>query len=832
MYYVITINGLASCAVIFLLIATLRKSNKSLTDYALLGIFAAELGWLVSDGLGFVLAVRFGFISGIHGGITGTMIILQVYFIYLFCEFYPRGPLLPYFRLRLALVTLTALPLSAIAFTPLWIVNRRVVNGVKAGDPGQLFSLLPAWAIAVIFTGLFVMMLRARTMDQRSKRNTYIFAVAVLINMALALLVSYVLVYFGIYQFNFLGPVTCVVLVSSILYGINFYHLADMKTLIIRYGIHIFVGLAIGLSFFAYASTLFDGFIAGFLAFFLGIGYYRMVRPRIETLLAPARPRKERVVAEMLAGRLFDVRHLSLNDLLSEILRITLQRLDVESGVILVTGLGEKPIVQARGGIGEPPADGLRPLIRLAGRRLPEFALGHLDAVFLIEETESDFEPRNSLRMSGFRRRYPRTGRALHRTFQRLTEAGFTLLAPLISNREAVGYLVLAGRRGGRLYYQEDVELLDAIRTAAAVLIRNWKFYAEVRERNVEVEAEVTKLSRIVTGGDPVYQQVDERTLVFRSSAMEKILEHCEQAAGAAGQSVLILGETGTGKELISRHIHTVSTPDAPFVAVNCAAVPATLWEADLFGHLRGSFTDAREDREGRIAQASGGTLFFDEIGEMPLEMQAKMLRLLQERSYYPIGSNKPMRADCRFIFATNCDLEDMISRGTFRQDLYYRMNVFRIHIPALRERPEDLPPIANYLIEKLAADLGSKAARIEPGAMNALLNYDWPGNTRELENVLTRACAAASGDRLKLSDLPDVIKEEKRARKAGASVNMPVEPPLLTGNYRFLVNEYRKSLILAALRKARGNKTRAAELLGIKRTTLNGQISELGISV
>ncbi|MEQ9363288.1 MAG: sigma 54-interacting transcriptional regulator [Leptospirales bacterium] len=839
LYYVIFIDGLAAGIVVFLLIATLRKSNRTATDYTLVAIFLAELGWLLSDGLGFVLAVGFDFISPIHGGITGNMILLQILSIYLFCEHFPRGPVTRGFWIRLGVVLAGAIPLSVIAFTPLWIVDRRVIDGVKAGDPGPLFSLLPAWGIATIFLGLFVLLWRARTSDRRSRRNAYIFAVAALVNMGMALLVSYVAVYFGVYHFNFLGPVSCVVLVSSILYGISFHHFEDLKSLAIRYVIHIFVGATIGLSAFAYASTILNAFAAGFIAFFLGVAYYRVVRPRLEVLLQHNRPGRDRVVVEMLSGRLFDVRYLRFEDLLGEILQIALEKLQLPAGVVLARRpMDGSPLLVNEGPV-ELAGEKLRNFQRIEGRRLPEFALGDFDRVYLLEESGGPNAPQRATGgIAHVVQRLPRLGQALKGELDHLADAGFTALAPLVTNREICGYLVL--KKAG-LMYREDLEILDAIRTAAGVLIRNWRHYDDMKARAVQVEAGMERLSEVIASRRPTEYQLSDRKLVYSSAAMQEVLANCRQASGAAKQAVLILGETGTGKELVARSIHQMdfepapenspqARPPGPFVAVNCAAIPASQWESDIFGHVRGAFTDARENRAGKLAEAADGTLFFDEIGEMPLEMQAKMLRLLQERVYNPIGSNESRPADCRFVFATNCDLEAMIGAGTFRRDLFYRINVFAIQVPPLRDRLDDIAPIAASIVSRLADEFGTAPRSLDRGALGLLLKHNWPGNIRELENVLTRACSATNRQVLGEGDLPESLHATAASKRGRDATALPAEPPLLAGNYRLLVNQYRRSLILAALRKARGNKTRAAELLGMKRTTLNGQMTELRI--
>ena len=251
---------------------------------------------------------------------------------------------------------------------------------------------------------------------------------------------------------------------------------------------------------------------------------------------------------------------------------------------------------------------------------------------------------------------------------------------------------------------------------------------------------------------------------------------------------------------------------------------------------MRGAFTDARDTRAGKVKEAADGTLFFDEIGEMPLEMQAKMLRLLQERVYTPIGGSKTMTAGCRFIFATNRDLEERIAAGEFRRDLYYRINVFSVELPPLRERSEDIPILVNHFVEKFAAELGSGVTGIQGEAIRALMAHDWPGNIRELENVVIRALAGARGEILGPEDLPEGFaagRGESRApmRRSAARSARGARSGLTGGNFKDLVNDYRKALIQEALGKFGGNKTKTAEYLGLKRTTLYSQIEELDIT-
>jgi two-component system response regulator HydG len=277
--------------------------------------------------------------------------------------------------------------------------------------------------------------------------------------------------------------------------------------------------------------------------------------------------------------------------------------------------------------------------------------------------------------------------------------------------------------------------------------------------------------------------------------------------------SVLIEGETGTGKELVAKAIHRAGARQAgPFVAINCAAVPANLLESELFGHTRGAFTDAKAARDGLFVQASGGTLFLDEIGEMPLEMQAKLLRALQERTVRPVGSNSEVPFDTRIVAATHRDLEFEIENRRFREDLYYRINVVKISIPALRERGNDVLLLAANFLQKAAERNRQEPLALSPQVAALLLAYDWPGNVRELENCIERAVALARFSELSAEDLPDKVRCYSPRRFVVSADN---ESEILS------LDELERRYILRALKILNGNRSRAATVLGLDRRTL-----------
>ena len=279
--------------------------------------------------------------------------------------------------------------------------------------------------------------------------------------------------------------------------------------------------------------------------------------------------------------------------------------------------------------------------------------------------------------------------------------------------------------------------------------------------------------------------------------------------------SVLISGESGTGKELAARMIHLASQRrDAVFVAINCAAIPENLMESELFGHEKGAFTGATQARPGKFELAAGGTLFLDEIGELPLALQAKLLRVLQERTFERLGGRREIRADVRIVAATNRDLEAEIRERRFREDLYYRLNVFPIHLPPLRERRDGLPILTEYLVLRAAQQIGRAVSLVEPEVHAAFADYDWPGNIRELQNVIERAVILSSG-RITLSDLPELIRR-------------PVKQPSVTTDGSLQDRE--REAILEVLAQCDGNRRLAAERLGISKRTLQYRLKEYGL--
>jgi DNA-binding NtrC family response regulator len=303
--------------------------------------------------------------------------------------------------------------------------------------------------------------------------------------------------------------------------------------------------------------------------------------------------------------------------------------------------------------------------------------------------------------------------------------------------------------------------------------------------------------------------------IVGESPAMKEVFEMVQQVAPTP-VTVLLQGESGTGKELVARAIHQLSPRNKrPLVTVHCAALSPSLLESELFGHEKGAFTGATERRVGRFEQAQGGTLFLDEIGEIDASIQIKLLRFLGERTFERVGSNKTLTADARLIAATNKNLEDLVKAGTFREDLYYRLCVVEIRLPALRERKGDIPLLAQNFLREFSKEMGKDVKDFTADALETLINYAWPGNVRELRSALERAVVLCRGDRITVRDLPATL------RSGGAGTS---SQPLLAQN-DLTVEEAEKQLIIRALKEAGGNRTAAAAKVGMSRRTLHRKL-------
>ena len=362
------------------------------------------------------------------------------------------------------------------------------------------------------------------------------------------------------------------------------------------------------------------------------------------------------------------------------------------------------------------------------------------------------------------------------------------LAVPLEVRGKVLGVMYLEASSPGSRFDSDLLQVATTLGNITALAVENARHLERLDGENRRLHEELSI----------------HHSMVGESKAMREVYEFVSRVAGR-DSTVLISGESGTGKELVARAVHMNSPRvDKPFVAINCAAITETLLESELFGHERGAFTGAVAQKKGKLEVAEGGTVFLDEIGELAVAMQAKLLRVLQEREFERVGGTRPIKLDVRLIAATNRDLKEASRTGTFRSDLYYRLNVVSLQMPALRERREDIPLLAAFFAAQHGEKVKRRVAGISPEAQACLTRYDWPGNVRELENAIERAVVLGSTEVILAEDLPDSILEETAA--SGQPVNALAEG----------IREAKKVLIERAIEQANGNYTEAAKLLGV----------------
>jgi formate hydrogenlyase transcriptional activator len=404
---------------------------------------------------------------------------------------------------------------------------------------------------------------------------------------------------------------------------------------------------------------------------------------------------------------------------------------------------------------------------------------------------------------------------------------------PLATHGHTFGTVNFASRNP-EAFSTPDVELLKQVAAQVAIALENALAFKEIDALKDKLAVEKLYLE------EEIRTEFNFEEIIGESALLRRTLSQVELAA-PAGTTVLILGETGTGKELIARAIHNLSPRrERTFVKVNCASIPAGLLESELFGHERGAFTGALTQKIGRFEFADRGTLFLDEVGDLPLELQPKLLRVLQEQEFERLGGNRTQRVDVRVVAATNADLATLVAERKFRSDLYYRLNVFPIQIPPLRERPEDVPLLVRYFVQKFSRRQNKTVEYVPSDVMDALVNYPWPGNVRELENLIERAVLLSTGKELRVP----VGELKELSRSSSAMLSAPVDfpapvarvasPPLAFSSSPSTLDEAQRQHILNVLRQTRwriAGPNGAAAILGMKRTTLQARMRKLGIS-
>jgi Nif-specific regulatory protein len=380
------------------------------------------------------------------------------------------------------------------------------------------------------------------------------------------------------------------------------------------------------------------------------------------------------------------------------------------------------------------------------------------------------------------------------------------LAVPMRVKDRCVGVIEILNKSNGKNFNDEDLQWLEIFATQAAIAIQNARSFQKIKD-------EVSLLH------DQIQTEPGYHTFVGKSRAVLDKLEMAKKAANT-DSSVLLLGESGVGKELFAEQIHLNSPRrDGPFIRVNCPALSESLLESELFGHVKGAYTDAISNRRGRFELADGGSIFLDEIGDLPLSVQAKLLRVIQEKTFEPVGSSSPIKADVRIIAATNKEIENEVKRGRFRSDLYYRLNVLPIYIPPLRERTSDIPLLAEFFLTRFKRETKKQIRGFTDEALEMLISYSWPGNVRELENAIERAVVICRDEYIK----PQAFILNSQAASEEASYKGKT--------LKDAINMFKAHFVKKSLEKYGWNQTKTAKELGIQRTYLSRLLKELAIN-
>jgi Nif-specific regulatory protein len=384
-----------------------------------------------------------------------------------------------------------------------------------------------------------------------------------------------------------------------------------------------------------------------------------------------------------------------------------------------------------------------------------------------------------------------------------------TMMAvPMRIKDKCIGVIELINKKNGRYFTQDDLEWLEIFANQAAITIQNAQSFEKARDTIQLLQ-------------DQLKTDQGYHTFVAKSPVILSIIDLIDRIA-KTDSSVLILGESGVGKELFAEQIHARSARNMrPFVRVNCAALPEGLLESELFGHVKGAFTDAIQTRRGRFEMADGGTIFLDEIGDLPLPLQAKLLRVIQQKTFEKVGSDISVTVDVRILAATNRDIEALVERGEFRRDLYYRLNVLPLYIPPLRQRPEDIPELAKFFFAQTCKKNKKQHIKgFSNEAMESLLAYSWPGNVRELENCVERACIIGNSEWIRREDLFLNHGSSSQAQAGEGSRDL-----------KSAITAFKAHFIQKVLEENNGNQTETAKVLDIQRTYLSRLIKELGLA-
>ncbi|MBE7437054.1 MAG: sigma 54-interacting transcriptional regulator [Spirochaetales bacterium] len=821
-------------AAVFLAIllgATLRRQHKTLTEWALAGMALSALGWNLGDALSSLfLHISEPGAAALLKSVAGSSAVLLAVTGYFFSQALVNG------TARIGPQNTLILTLGALAvilpFLPGWMEDLHVTAGFDRATLGPLYWLTNAYNSLTAGLAVFCLARGYRSAQGRQRLHIRVIFIVGLLAITIITIAQSVLPWLGIFAFFPIGHNAGLLLFFGVAYLVVFHRFLDLRSFALRQLLYAAVIMPPVLLIFWLLRPAFDlpAFLllslvtAGAILLFL---YFRLAVDRVHHWLFPGRRLQEQDLRDLTTAiQILQDARPSMDVLLEQILHSLSRLLQCDRAYIYCGG--QRAGTSIHKALGPPPHFNLKRHFRFFFRRLrlpPEIA-GYLGQVFLFEP--GAVPPLPDLLQAKRKRRL-----FLHRLNQLVEAArqdGYPIALPFLVQGELCGCLFMGQKNADLPWYSGDLRLLENARIPITLALWNASLYEDLHRK---AEQEARRQPAIYSGPiAPTEQTVFDRLLVYGDPRMARVVDRARHVA-RLDVPVIITGETGTGKELIARLIHQEGgKPLNNFVAVNCGAIPESLFESELFGSMKGAFTDAKEDRPGLIEQAGNGTLFLDEIGELPLPMQTKLLRLAQEKQFQRVGERKLRTAQCRLISATHRDLAAMVKAGQMREDLYYRLQIFEIALPPLRERRTDIPVLVQHLIHGYATEFKTPVRYIEQDALDALCRYEWPGNVRDLQNCILRICTAVETDTIRLADLPHTIKDTRKEKVAlnGRNKSTSFRGDIEIHGLDALLNEFSRDIVTYAIKRSQGNLTQAAQILKITRPKLYRLMESLGI--
>lgn len=813
-----------------------QRRNIRVGSFVLMAATAAS--WVLVDTIRAVAAYTGGPVHLISP-VAGMLVVMTGWSTLNFALRFDRESISPRTVSVLRILFVVGLACASFAWHDRWAFNRRLEHGVPASDIGWPFLVTSGSAFAMIAASLAVLVRRYRSESLPIRRVRILYcALGIGAFTLFAYFFSLLLPLLRLWHYFYLGPASAAVFVFILFWAIVTEQIFNLRGALHKIALFFYQsGLIAGLTtlflwlYLTYAALprAPEAALLSIAALALGRLIYSMSKPWVLRRIGSPR-RMDDLITRITRLTM----NLTLEDysrLCSEIVGAFTEHLDLRGAAFFRFEDGNVDLhtVKNLPGVGD-----LIHRHRTIFTRVGPALFDHKHPIVFWVEDAGETEA--YLRENGHARLLERVDRFR----KELLEAQIDIFMPVMYDKELMVVFLLGRKRRGEPFYPEEVRKLGAISGVVAVAMKNNMVYADLyrikedlRRENAALRDSSTELT------EKIINLAGGKELLYGSRAMNRMVEEIQRAAPTQ-ETVLILGESGTGKELAASMLHEGSPRKGkPFISVNCGAINDGLLQSELFGHEQGSFTGAVRRHTGVFEQADGGTLFLDEIGDMPLPVQVQMLRVLQERTITRIGGTS-VKINVRIVAATNRNLEDMVKLGTFRLDLFYRLNVIRIHMPSLRERLEDVPLLVRYYLEKFCEKLNRPVLDISQEALDFLAGYEWPGNVRQLENVLLRAVISARNPVLVAADFSEITD----AREAAPSlIHTPIHrsSEVITrkrhtgrkasGTHGSLLRENERAVIVRAMDLASGNKAEAARILGMSRSTFYLKLEKYGIT-